>query len=121
MISRNQNVLISEMDTQKDIGLKFLLEDEAWSLFERMVGDFINDNSCRAIATEVAKECAGLPIALVTVSKALKIKTLHEWKDALQQLRRPNQNFLTRMQSTIYSSIELSYSRLESQEMKSFF
>ncbi|XP_035538953.1 uncharacterized protein LOC109021335 isoform X1 [Juglans regia] len=121
MISRNQNVLMSEMDTQKDIGLKVLPEEEAWSLFEKMVGDSIKDDSFRATATEVAKECAGLPIALVTVSKALKKKTLYEWKDALRQLRSPSPNFLTRMQSTIYSSIELSYSRLESQDMKSFF
>ncbi|KAG7970239.1 hypothetical protein I3843_07G072400 [Carya illinoinensis] len=121
MISRNQNLLSSEMDTQKDIGLKVLPEEEAWSLFEKMVGDSIKDDSFRAIATEVAKECAGLPIALVTVSKALKKKNLYEWKDALQQLRRPSPNFLTRMHSTIYSSIELSYTRLESQEMKSFF
>ncbi|KAG6703264.1 hypothetical protein I3842_07G075400 [Carya illinoinensis] len=121
MISRNQNVLSSEMDTQKDIGLKVLPEEEAWSLFEKMVGDSIKDDSFRAIATEVAKESAGLPIALVTVSKALKKKNLYEWKDALQQLRRPSPNFLTRMHSTIYSSIELSYTRLESQEMKSFF
>uniref|UniRef100_A0A2N9H2P3 AAA+ ATPase domain-containing protein n=1 Tax=Fagus sylvatica TaxID=28930 RepID=A0A2N9H2P3_FAGSY len=87
--------------------------EEAWNLFEKMAGDSVKDPNLRSTATEVAKECAGLPIALVTVSKALKDKSLYEWKDALKQLRRPAPGHLSQMQSTIYSSIELSCSHLE--------
>jgi Leucine-rich repeat (LRR) protein len=121
LISRNRDVLFCEMGTQKDFGLEILPEEEAWNLFENMAGDCVKDPNVRCVATEVAKECAGLPIAIVTVSKALKNKTLSEWKDALQLLRSPAPGHLTRMQSTIYSSIELSYSHLESQELQYLF
>jgi hypothetical protein len=41
-----------------------------------MAGDCVNkDPNLRCTATEVAKACAGLPLALVTVSKALKDKS----------------------------------------------
>ncbi|KAM4108533.1 hypothetical protein ACB094_03G051700 [Castanea mollissima] len=118
--SRNQDILSCEMGTQKDFELNVLPKEEAWSLFEMMAGESVKDPNLRSTATEVAKECAGLPIALVTVSKALKKKGLYEWKDALQLLRRPAPEHLTKMQSTIYSSIELSYSHLESQEKQIF-
>ncbi|XP_062145329.1 disease resistance protein At4g27190-like [Alnus glutinosa] len=121
LTSRNRDVLVQAMSTEKDFGLEVLGEEEAWSLFEKMAGDCVNKDNMRSTATEVAKACAGLPLALVTVSKALKNKSLNEWKDALQLLRRPATRNLPRMQSPIYSSIELSYSHLESEEVKYFF
>jgi Leucine-rich repeat (LRR) protein len=114
LTSRNQDVLVSGMGIQEDFKLEVLAEEEAWSLFEKMAGDCVNkDPDMRSTATEVAKACAGLPLALATVSKALKNKELFEWKDALQLLRRPAQERLNEMQSTIYSSIEMSYKHLK--------
>ena len=52
---------------------------------------------------------------------ALKNKSLFEWEDALQQLRRPSPLHLTGMQAAIYSKIELSYKHLGSPMIKSFF
>ncbi len=37
---------------------------------------------------KVVEECKGLPIAIVTVGKALTEKSLDDWKEALQQLRK---------------------------------
>ncbi|XP_059437907.1 probable disease resistance protein At4g27220 [Corylus avellana] len=113
LISRDRNVLVSKMDTQKDIQLGVLDDEDAWSLFEKMAGDCVKDPNLQSTATGVAKACAGLPLALVTVSKALKNKELFEWKDALQLLRRPAPKHLTEMLSTIYSSIELSFKHLK--------
>jgi hypothetical protein len=122
LASRDKNVLSHEMGTDKDFGLDVLPEKEAWNLFEKMAGDcVITDPNLRDTAIAVAKECAGLPFALVTVSKALKDKKQYEWNNALQQLRRPAPGHLTKMQATIYSSIELSYSHLESEELKYVF
>ncbi|XP_059429131.1 disease resistance protein At4g27190-like [Corylus avellana] len=120
LTSRDKNLFSCEMGTQKDFGLEELPENEAWNLFEMMVGDCVKDPNLRCTATEVAKECADLPIALVTVAKALKDKDLFQWKDALQLLRRPSPDYLTSMQSTVYSPIELSYSHLESKEVQYF-
>uniref|UniRef100_A0A2N9FL30 Uncharacterized protein n=1 Tax=Fagus sylvatica TaxID=28930 RepID=A0A2N9FL30_FAGSY len=121
LTSRNKDMLSCEMGTQMDFGLDVLSKEEAWSLFEKMVGDSLKDPNLQSIATQVCEECAGLPIALVTVATALKNKKLFEWKDALQQLRRPSPVHLTGMQATIYSKIELSYKHLASPVVKSFF
>uniref|UniRef100_A0A2N9E5K4 Uncharacterized protein n=1 Tax=Fagus sylvatica TaxID=28930 RepID=A0A2N9E5K4_FAGSY len=84
-------------------------------------GDSLKDSNLRSRAIEVSRACAGLPLALVTVAKALKNKSLFEWEDALQQLRRPSPRHQKRMQEIIYSAIELSYNHLESPELQSFF
>ncbi|KAK4596159.1 hypothetical protein RGQ29_014279 [Quercus rubra] len=120
--ARNRDILSCEMGTQKDFVLNVLPQEEAWSLFEKMVGDSLKDQNLQSIATEVSKECAGLPLALVTVAKALKNKNETEWKDALQQLRQPSSNNRKKMQEVIYSSIQFSYDNLENPGVtKSFF
>ncbi|XP_042983818.1 disease resistance protein At4g27190-like [Carya illinoinensis] len=119
LTSRNRDVLTCRMGTQKDFEIQTLLIEEAWDLFEKMAGESVKDPNVRGIATEIAKECAGLPIALVTVSNALKNKILGEWKDALRQLRRLVPRHVTEMLKRVYSPIELSYKKLESQQLKS--
>nr|XP_023903880.1 uncharacterized protein LOC112015678 [Quercus suber] len=124
LTSRNKDVLSSEMGTQKDFGLEVLHKEEAWCLFEKLSGlsgDSLVDSNLRSKAIEVSTACAGLPLALVTVAKALKNKRLFEWEDALQKLRRPAPRNQKRMQEVIYSAIKLSYNHLESTELKSFF
>uniref|UniRef100_A0A2N9IHJ5 AAA+ ATPase domain-containing protein n=1 Tax=Fagus sylvatica TaxID=28930 RepID=A0A2N9IHJ5_FAGSY len=119
--SRDRDILSSQMDTEKNFGLYVLPKEEAWSLFEKFSGDSLKDSNLRSRAIEVSTACAGLPLALVTVAKALKNKSLFEWEDALQQLRRPSPRHQKRMQEIIYSAIELSYNHLESPELQSFF
>ncbi|KAM3749123.1 hypothetical protein ACB098_05G158900 [Castanea mollissima] len=119
--SRNRDILSSDMGAQKDFGLEVLPKEEAWRLFEMLSGDSFKESNLRSIAMEVSIACAGLPLALVTVAKALKNKPVFEWKDALRQLRRPSPRNQKRMQGVIYSAIKLSYSHLESPELKLFF
>ncbi|KAM4119363.1 hypothetical protein ACJW30_03G052800 [Castanea mollissima] len=121
LTSRNKDVLSSEMGTQLDFGLEVLLKDEAWCLFKKLSGDSLRDSKLLPIAFDVSKACAGLPLALVTVAKALKNKSLFYWDDALGQLRRPAPRSQRRMQEVIYSAIKLSYNHLENSELKSFF
>ena len=121
LTSRNKDVLSSEMGTQLDFGLEVLLKDEAWCLFKKLSGDSLRDSKLLPIAFDVSKACAGLPLALVTVAKALKNKCLFYWEDALGQLRRPAPRNQRRMQEVIYSAIKLSYNHLENPELKSFF
>ncbi|KAG6646156.1 disease resistance protein At4g27190-like isoform X1 [Carya illinoinensis] len=122
MTSRDRDVLICKMGARKEIELKILQEAEACNLIEKMAGDSFKDQpEVRAIATEIAKKCTGLPIALVTVSKALKNKRLSEWKDTLRRLKSPAPEHITEMLKTIYTPIEVSYDSLESQELKSLF
>ncbi|KAJ9682458.1 hypothetical protein PVL29_018388 [Vitis rotundifolia] len=119
LTSRNIQVLSNEMSTQKDFPVRHLQEDETWILFKNTVGDSIENPELQPIAVDVAKECEGLPIAIVTVAKALKNKNVSIWKDALQQLKLPTLTNITGMETKVYSSLKLSYEHLEGDEVKS--
>jgi Leucine-rich repeat (LRR) protein len=116
--SRNHDV-VCKMGTQKDFELELLQHVEAWSLFEKIAGDSLKEPKFRSIATRVSEKCAGLPLALVTVAKALKDRELCEWEDALQQLSSPSPG--QEIHTDIYSPIELSIDHLKSTELRSFF
>ena len=120
VITSRERDIFSEMSVQKEFRLEVLPSKEAWRLFEKLVGDALEDR-LRSIARDVSKECAGLPLALVTVANALKNKTEPQWKNALQQLRQPSHTNCTKMQKVIYSAIELSYNHLGNSEVQSFF
>ncbi|KAL1080481.1 hypothetical protein V6Z11_D10G299300 [Gossypium hirsutum] len=109
LTSRELNVLSNGMDAQKCFAIGFLNEKEAWDLFKKKAG-----------AMEVAKKCAGLPIAIATVAGALRNKRLFEWKNALRELERPSSSNFTGI-AAAYSAIEWSFNYLESEEVKLTF
>ncbi|WJX56808.1 hypothetical protein P8452_42430 [Trifolium repens] len=116
--SRDLNVLNCEIGTQKEFRLEVLLEDDSWELFEKMAGDVVQEFNIKPIAEKVAKCCAGLPLLIVTVAKALRKKDVSDWKDALNELERFDQEGLHKK---VYSTLELSYNCLESEELKLLF
>ncbi|KAJ6380299.1 hypothetical protein OIU76_016874 [Salix suchowensis] len=118
MTSRGRNALYRGMDTEKLFHLQVLLENEAWNLFKNKAGDAIKNPDVQLVAVEVAKKCAGLPILLVTVASALKGGDVSEWKDALERLKRFDKDDID---SRVYSALELSYTSLKEEEIKSVF
>ncbi|XP_022720205.1 disease resistance protein At4g27190-like [Durio zibethinus] len=121
LTSRDLNVLSSGMDTQKNFAVGLLNEDEAWDLFKKMAGHCVESCDLQATAIEVAKKCAGLPIAIATVARALRNRSLFEWKSALCELKRPSSRDFKGVTAGVYSAIELSYNYLESEEVKLTF
>ncbi|KAM3690833.1 hypothetical protein ACJW30_09G150600 [Castanea mollissima] len=111
----------TQMKTQKIFPINVLSEEEAWNLFKEMAGNCIDTPGLHPIAKEVAKECGGLPVAIVTVGRALENKSEFEWSAALQQLKNAIPKNISGLDSKVYSSIELSYSYLKSDEAKSCF
>ncbi|XP_059657641.1 uncharacterized protein LOC132304111 isoform X23 [Cornus florida] len=97
-----------------------LLKDEAWSLFEKKVGDSIKADM-RSVAEAVCEECACLPLVILAVGGALMKKSKREWKDALQQLRNSTAKNIPRWSTKVYSPIEFSYNNLEHADAKSIF
>ncbi|KAA8517298.1 hypothetical protein F0562_017591 [Nyssa sinensis] len=119
LTSRLQRVC-SDMEIHNNFIVQVLAEQEAWDLFKEMAGNSVDSTTdLHHIAKEVAKECGGLPIALVTVGKALKNKEKHAWNDALRQLRRSAVTNIPGMHKNVYACIELSYSHLECDQAKS--
>ncbi|XP_061346314.1 disease resistance protein RPS2-like, partial [Gastrolobium bilobum] len=113
MTSRNKDVLV-EMDAKLNFKVVVLNEAETWKLFQLMAGDVVKDINLHDIANQVAKKCAGFPLRLVTVARALKNKDIHAWNDALRQLKSVDHQGVDAM---TYSALELSYKSLESDEM----
>ena len=91
------------------------------NLYYYLAGDRIEHPDLQSLAMEVAKKCAGLPLAIVTVARALKNKNLSQWKNALRELKRPSPRNFAGVQEDVYAAIELSYNHLESKELKSTF
>ncbi|KAF3455065.1 hypothetical protein FNV43_RR05513 [Rhamnella rubrinervis] len=121
LTSRSEEVARNQMRSQRTFIVQVLTEDEAWNLFGEVAGTSINTPDVRPIAKQVAKECGGLPVALVTVGRALENRSKEEWKDALRQLRKSIAENISEMNANVYSSIELSYNFLRSRSAKSCF
>ncbi|XP_054787065.1 uncharacterized protein LOC129293242 isoform X2 [Prosopis cineraria] len=117
--SRNEDVC-HRMRSQRNFTIPILSKEEAWDLFRYTAGDHVVDKAeMHNISKQVANECRGLPIAIVTIGKALGNKDKHVWEDALDQLRRSSLISFSEMQEySIYSCIELSYNFLGNEEAK---
>ncbi|KAB1670122.1 hypothetical protein ES319_1Z197300v1 [Gossypium barbadense] len=120
LTSRELNVLLNGMDAQKNFPIGVLNEKEAWDLFKKMAGDCVESCDLKPIAMEVAKKCAGLPIAIATVAGALRNKRLFEWKNALRELERTSSSNFMGINAA-YSAIEWIFNYLESEEVKLTF
>uniref|UniRef100_A0A5B6Z8R0 Uncharacterized protein n=1 Tax=Davidia involucrata TaxID=16924 RepID=A0A5B6Z8R0_DAVIN len=120
LTSRDQDVC-RKMNTQAYFPVEVLSPSEAWNLFKRTAGDEVDLPNLHPIATEVAKECAGLPIAIVTVAAALKGKDYQVWSDALQQFKNYAPKNIKGMHANVYSKLRWSYDFLEGEELKSCF
>ncbi|XP_031280779.1 disease resistance protein At4g27190-like [Pistacia vera] len=120
MTSRNQQAL-DDMKTQKTIRIEILSSEEAQNLFGKIVGDLVEKPDFQSVAIEIAKKCAGLPLAIATIGNALKNKTIYEWRDVLDTLRRSNLRWIHGMDGTLYSTLKLSYNYLNSEEAKLLF
>ncbi|KAE8725181.1 hypothetical protein F3Y22_tig00009009pilonHSYRG00203 [Hibiscus syriacus] len=118
--SRKRDVLMS-MDSQKSLSIDVLNKDEAWNLFKNVAGHIAERSDLQSTAIEVAQKCAGLPLAITTVAKALKHKeNLYEWEDALERLK-PSEINYRGISGAVYSALEMSYTYLESEEHKYTF
>ncbi|XP_030930613.1 disease resistance protein At4g27190-like [Quercus lobata] len=75
------------MRCQRKIPLNFLVEEESLALMKKTA--IVDDcQGLNDVVLEVVKECKGLPIAIITVGKALTGKSLNDWNVAMHQLRK---------------------------------
>ncbi|KAG6476742.1 hypothetical protein ZIOFF_065989 [Zingiber officinale] len=78
-----------KMQAHKFLILECLKWEEAWNLFSSKVGEEnLADQRIRSIAVALAKECGGLPLALVAMGSAMSTKkTPEEWQKAVSLLK----------------------------------
>ncbi|RXH84701.1 hypothetical protein DVH24_032985 [Malus domestica] len=119
LLTSRDSEVYNRMGSQQIIAVPILTTEESQELFREMVGESFDEPDLRSIAKEVVHECGGLPIAIVTVGKALEKKNKREWEDALNQLQNSTPVNIPGVNDKVYSSIKWSYDRLESDEARS--
>ncbi|XAR54678.1 hypothetical protein NMG60_11029918 [Bertholletia excelsa] len=76
---------------QRKIKVHFLTEEESRKLFHEKVGksEIMNSPSINSHVETIIRKCGGLPLALVTVGRAMANKmTKEEWEDAIEVLNK---------------------------------
>ncbi|XP_039119644.1 probable disease resistance protein At4g27220 isoform X2 [Dioscorea cayenensis subsp. rotundata] len=118
--TRNKDVC-DRMRCREIVELKTLSDEESWSLFKSRAGDVVESPTIRNLAQKVARECAGLPLALVVLGTALKDKSSGTWEAVLMRLKRSKEVDLPGVSKQVIQSIKLSFDFLESEAAKSCF
>ncbi|KAK7340193.1 hypothetical protein VNO77_20889 [Canavalia gladiata] len=120
LTSRSKEVLCSQMDVQErsTFPLGVLEKKEAETLLKKVAGIHVTNSTFDVKVIEIAKMCAGLPIALISIGRALKNKSPFVWDDVCLQIKR--QNF-TGGQESIEFSTKLSYVHLKNKELQHIF
>ncbi|KAF5938126.1 hypothetical protein HYC85_025632 [Camellia sinensis] len=120
--SRNRN-LWEGVQNKRYIELQVLVGDEPWHLFREKVGDCADNSDLLPLAKEIVDECGGLPLALVTVGRALTNKDKgHHWINALRQLMTPcPESSLIGVPVQVYQALHLSYKFLQEEGAKKLF
>ncbi|MBA0811531.1 hypothetical protein Gohar_003417, partial [Gossypium harknessii] len=101
-----------EMGARKKIKVECLEPEKAWELFQDKVGDeTLNSHpDIPNLAKQVAERCGGLPLALITIGRAMACKTTPgEWKYAIEMLKR---SALPKMEEEVFPLLKFSYENL---------
>ncbi|CAL5431309.1 unnamed protein product [Camellia sinensis] len=123
VLTSRSEAVCNDMHTQKKITVQVLPEDEAWNLFKEHAG--ISDegegstNHLQSTQKAVARKCGGLPIAIVSVGKAVKSNGTDEtsWDYDLERV----QKSICENIDGVFEPLELSYKYLQSEEAKKCF
>ncbi|MBA0638749.1 hypothetical protein Godav_025125, partial [Gossypium davidsonii] len=86
LTTRHQQIC-TKMNCRKEIQLGILFEHEAWVLFRDKAGLEDDSSTLNDVAREVGGQCKGLPLAIVTVAKALKGESLDGWRAVNQRFK----------------------------------
>ncbi|GLT96031.1 hypothetical protein SLE2022_136800 [Rubroshorea leprosula] len=112
----------------KIIEVKTLLEKEALKLFIDKVGDIVlPDQGCikgtlEATLKGIVDECAGLPLAIVTVAGSLKGESEPRlWSAALNQLKNCKRNVAGTDDDNAFGVLKFSYDRLKPSKIQHCF
>ncbi|KAF8409545.1 hypothetical protein HHK36_005623 [Tetracentron sinense] len=120
LTSRSQDVCTG-MITDKLLKVQVLSDEESWALFCQNAGEVADGENIKPLAEDITRECRGLPLAIITVGRAMRGKTMVElWKDALRALRRSIPD-IRGIEKEVFRPLKWSYDLLEGQNIKPCF
>ncbi|KAJ0087649.1 hypothetical protein Patl1_33119 [Pistacia atlantica] len=124
LTTRNKKVY-AHNEYQSLIPLNVLKEHEGVALLKRQAG--IDDDCAHldSLATQIARECDGLPLALVTTGRYLRGKKENKtWEVVCEKLKKSKLEYLHHVDSTergVYASLKLSYDYLRGDKIRLCF
>lgn len=112
----------SDMDAHRKLKVEFLGEEDSWKLFCDKVGgrEILELQPIRYYAETIVRKCGGLPLALITIGRAMANKeTEEEWKHAIEVLSRSPSEL--RGMEYVFTLLKFSYDNLETETLRSCF
>jgi len=92
IIITQSKMVCQQMENQNNIRVDPLYDEEDWTLFKEKLGyDVPPSLKVEGIAVNVVRECAGLPLGIVTLAENLRgVDDLYEWRITLKRLKESN-------------------------------
>ncbi|XP_039130263.1 disease resistance protein RPS2-like [Dioscorea cayenensis subsp. rotundata] len=114
------------MEADKKIKMECLDLAAAWLLFKEKAGEELiaSDKLIQYHAESIVRECAGLPLALITIGKAMSTKkTTTEWEYVASMMRKSKYQSIPGMkkESNFFPILKISYDNLESDTLRQCF
>ena len=120
LTSRRMEVCRSMM-TDVEVKLEVLNDEEAWQLFSQKAGDVAHLKDIKPYAEAIARECCGLPLAIIIVGAAMRRKTKIElWDHALKELQ-SSMPSVGGIEDEVYKPLKWSYDSLQGNNIKACF
>lgn len=112
LTSRSLEVCMA-MKTDVEVRVDLLNDDEAWQLFSQNAGAVASKDPIKPFAQAIARECKGLPLAIITMGTAMRGKTnVKLWKHALREWQK-SVPLIKGIENNVYNSLKWSYDALE--------
>ncbi|KAH7661454.1 P-loop containing nucleoside triphosphate hydrolase protein [Dioscorea alata] len=125
VFTTRSEAICGSMEANKKIKMECLDDNAAWSLFKEKAGKELieSDKQIQHHAEDITKKCAGLPLALVTVGKAMSTKkTPGEWEYVATMMRKSKyQNIPGMKESNLFPILKISYDSLGSDSLRQCF
>ncbi|KAF8023768.1 hypothetical protein BT93_F1074 [Corymbia citriodora subsp. variegata] len=110
-----------QMQCQEKIKIEPLSQEEAKNLFLEELGSEVALHSdIKAIVNSIVKECAGLPIGVITMARSMRgVTDAFEWRDSLVKLKESSMG-QTEMEKVLMN-LKFSYDRLGDPDVQQCF
>ncbi|KAB8091123.1 hypothetical protein EE612_016546 [Oryza sativa] len=124
VVASRSEAVCADMGCRKKIKMECLSEEDAWNLFEANAREETIHRHPRipALSRQVASECKGLPLSLVTVGRAMSSKrTPKEWGDALDALKKTKLSSAPGPDKIAHPLVKFCYDNLENDMARECF
>lgn len=102
-----------KMKSDTEMSISTLDVNESWALFMENAGDVANRVDIEPLAKKIARECDGLPLAIIVIATSMRGKNMVEqWEDALDSLKKSEPNDKDTREK-VYQVIKWSFDSLE--------